>query len=57
MQVVEDGLQRLSFQRYAVNPPCSQLFDDLEVRVVFDTKDEPIVILVNTVEQPEIVEA
>jgi len=57
LQVVEDGLQRLSLKRDAVTPPRPQFFGDLEVRVVFDTRNEPAVILVDTVEQPEIVEA
>jgi len=57
LQVVEDGLQRLTFERYAVASPNSQFLDDLEVRVVFDTRDEPAVVLVDTVKQPEIVEA
>jgi hypothetical protein len=57
LQVVKGGLQRLSFQWDTVSPPRPQLFDDLEVRVVLDTRDEPTAVLVNAVEQPEIVEA
>jgi hypothetical protein len=39
-----------------VASPCTQFLDDLEVRVVFDERDEPAVVGVNTVEQPEIIE-
>jgi hypothetical protein len=42
---------------YTVASLHSQFLDDLEVRVVSDTRDEPAVILVDTVKQPEIVEA
>jgi len=53
LQVVEDGLQRLAFERYAVASPRPQFFDDLEVRVVLNTGGEPAVILVDSVEQPK----
>jgi len=57
LQVVEDVLQRLAFQRDTIAPPRPQFFDNVEVRVVLDTGDEPAVILVDAVEQPEIVKA
>ena len=57
LQVVEDVLQRLPFYWDTVATPRPQFFDDLEVRVAFDPGDEPTVISVNTVEQPELVEA
>ena len=57
LKVVEDGLQRLPFQRDTVAPPRPQFLDDLRVRIGLYTGDEPAVISVTTVEQPEIVEA
>jgi len=57
LQVVEDGLQRLSFQWNAVAPPRPQFFDNLKVRVVLDAGDEPAAVLVDAVEESEIVKA
>jgi len=39
-----------------VATPRPQFFDDLEVRVVFHPGDEPSAVLVDSVEQPEVVE-
>jgi hypothetical protein len=57
LQVVNDVLQPLAFERDAVSSACLELFDDFEVRIRPDARDEPAVVGVNAVEQPEIVEA
>ena len=56
LQVVDDVLQPLTFERDAVSSACLELFDNFEVSVGFDARDEPAVVAVNPVEQPEIVE-
>lgn len=44
LQVVEDVLRRLPFERDTVAPPRAQLLNDLEVRVVFDSGNEPAIV-------------
>ena len=56
VQVVKDVLKMLAFERDAVSPACLELFDDFEVSVGFDARDEPAAVGVDPVEQPEIVE-